>query len=83
MIVVGTLESSDCLITLKDSHAQIIEIESIVYDSFKDQIETVIKKTLDSESLTNVHVNIQDKGALDFTIEARLRTAIKRLKERG
>ena len=82
MIVVGSLESSDCLITLKPSSTKEIVIESVVYDTFKDQIETVINTTLKQHNLDNVHVLCQDKGALDFTIEARLTTAIERFKER-
>lgn len=83
MIIVGSLESSDCLITLKPSSEKEIIIESIVYDTFKDQIETVIENTLKHYQLEHVSVLCQDKGALDYTIEARLVTAIKRFKERG
>ena len=42
----GTFESNDCLITVKESDQLEIEIQSIVYAQFKDQIEKVIKDTL-------------------------------------
>ena len=32
--IAGTMESNDCLITIKDSDKLTIEIESIVYDYF-------------------------------------------------
>lgn len=80
-IIVGSLESSDCMITLRPSKNTKITIESIVYDAYQKQIEAVIRKTLKKENLLNVSVYCQDKGALDYAIEARLKTAIKRFKE--
>lgn len=81
MIVVGSLESSDCMITLKPHDTLEIDIESIVFDAFGKQIETVIKKTLKAHQFEAVYVKCQDKGALDYTIIGRLETAIKRFKE--
>ncbi len=80
-IVVGSLESSDCLITISPHHTLEIVIESPVYQSFGKQIESVIQNILNAFSLTHVKVYCQDKGALDYTIEARLITAIERFKE--
>jgi citrate lyase subunit gamma (acyl carrier protein) len=77
----GSLSSSDCLITVTEHDHKVIEIESVVYDAFHTQIEAVINAVLKEENMTNIHVAIQDKGALDYTIEARLRSAIMRLKE--
>lgn len=78
--IAGTLESNDCIITIKDSDKLEITIESIVYDYFKEQIEAVILETLKEYKLDCVSVLCQDKGALDFTIKARLITAIERMK---
>ena len=80
-IVVGSLESSDCLITLRYSKERKIQIESPVYDAFYKQINAVIIKTLTAHNLDEVEVICQDKGALDYAIKARLETAIKRFKE--
>ncbi|MCF7930662.1 MAG: citrate lyase acyl carrier protein [Acholeplasmataceae bacterium] len=77
----GTFESNDCLITVKEASKLSIEIKSIVYDQFKDQIEKVIKDTLDELNIENIFVSCNDKGALDYTIKARLLTAIKRMGE--
>ena len=78
--IAGTVESNDCMITVKESDKLTVTIESIVYDFFKDQIEAVILETLKELHIKNVAVLCQDKGALDFTIKARLITAIERMK---
>lgn len=78
----GTFESNDCLVTVKESDELIIEIQSIVYAQFKDQIEKVIKDALIELKITNLYVSCNDKGALDYTIKARLLTAIKRMSEK-
>ncbi|MBU1141448.1 MAG: citrate lyase acyl carrier protein, partial [Firmicutes bacterium] len=67
----GTFESNDCLITVKKQTGMTIDIKSIVYDQFKDQINRVIQDTLKELNIKNIHVTINDKGALDYTIKAR------------
>ena len=79
--VAGSLESNDAMITVKESDALKITIKSIVYDFFHLQIEEVIKSTLKEKNLDNVEVTCEDKGALDYTIKARLLTAISRMEE--
>jgi len=74
----GSLESSDCLITISDSKKNEIQIESIVFEQFGDKIKEVILDTLNKNKINNVHVLCQDKGALDYTIIARLETALIR-----
>ena len=44
-----------------------------------DQIEKVIKDTLEQLNIKNVKVTCQDKGALDYTIKARIVTALTRM----
>lgn len=77
----GSLESNDALITVKPCETQQIVIKSVVYDFFHDQIETVIKQTLKDLDKENLSVLCEDKGALDYTIRARLVTAIRRMEE--
>lgn len=79
--VAGTLESNDALITVSESDTLDIHIESIVYEFFKDEIENVIIKTLSQLKIDKIKVEIIDKGALDYTIKARLITAIKRMEK--
>ena len=74
----GSLESSDCLITISDSDKLEIVIESVVFEQFGDQIQEVIQNTLKEHNISKMHVLCLDKGALDFTIKSRLETAIKR-----
>ncbi len=77
----GTLESNDAMIMVKESDSLKITVTSIVYDFFHEQIENVILETLKEAGLTNVEVVCNDKGALDYTIKARLLTAISRMEE--
>ena len=77
----GSLESSDCLITITKSNKLEIVIESVVLKQFGDQIKEVILNTLRDNNIAKMHVVCLDKGALDYTIKSRLETAIKRMGE--
>jgi len=79
----GTLESSDCMITIEpqSSGGVIVDVESIVKPQFGTQIEAVIKNVLAQLNITDATVAINDKGALDCVIEARLNAAILRSSE--
>lgn len=79
--IAGTMESSDALITVRPSEQLEVRVESTVYDYFGEQIEKTILDTLKELNVTNVSVLCQDKGALDFTIKARLITAIERMEK--
>ncbi|MCD6482564.1 MAG: citrate lyase acyl carrier protein [Candidatus Izimaplasma sp.] len=79
----GSLESSDCLITISSSKDLKITIESIVFEQFGDQIKEVIINTLKENNIDNISVVCLDKGALDYTIKSRLETAIKRMGEKN
>lgn len=78
----GSMESNDCIITIKENETKenIITINSIVDDFFHNQIEEVIVNTLKENNINGVIVECNDKGALDFTIKARVITAIERYK---
>jgi len=77
----GTMESNDCLMIVSESDQLKIDLESIVYKQFKDQIEKVIRDTLKEKGYQKLYVHCQDKGALDYTIKARLLTALERLEK--
>lgn len=79
--VAGSLESNDCLITVYTHKGRKIKLDSIVFDHFGDAILKTINEVLDELKIDNIFVDIIDKGALDYTIQARLKTAIKRLGE--
>ena len=79
--VAGSLESNDALITVKEHDGVEIVIKSIVYDFFHKEIEAVIADTLRECGISDISVSCEDKGALDYTIRARLLTAIARMEE--
>jgi citrate lyase subunit gamma (acyl carrier protein) len=74
----GTLESSDVLITVEPSNDLEIVINSSVKDSFGHLIEETIKETLNKHKIKEGKIILQDKGALNPTLVARLETAIER-----
>lgn len=75
----GTLESNDIFILAVPSEKGIeIELESIVGQQFGEQIKKVILAKLEEMGISSIYIKAQDKGALDYTIRARVETAIKR-----
>lgn len=76
----GTLESSDAYIQVSPIEEDDIKIvlESSVKEIYGDAIEELVRKTIQDMNVNNVLVNVQDKGALDFVIKARLQAAILR-----
>ncbi len=76
----GTLESSDVYVQINplDKEAIEIDLESSVEELYGEMIEEYILDTLKSMHINSVHVKIQDKGALDLVIKARLQAAILR-----
>lgn len=75
----GSKESSDCLITVRTAENTKVEVTSIVDPLYHDQIVTLINQILKSSDVPRVHVFCEDRGALDYTIKARLKTALERL----
>lgn len=76
----GSLESNDILVMVMPSGNKGIELEleSIVMKQFGNQIRKVILDKLNEMGVENITVNAQDRGALDYTIMARVETAVKR-----
>lgn len=76
----GTLESSDIYIILmpNENGGIEVELESLVIKQFGDTIRKTIIDTLNELGVKNAIVRAQDKGALDYTIKARVETAVKR-----
>lgn len=77
----GTLESNDILITVDNGEGITIELESSVKKQFGKQIEKVIRETLEKLNVENVKLTAVDKGALDYTIKARVEAACFRAAE--
>lgn len=75
----GTLESNDIYIMLMPSENGIeLDLDSIVEKQFGEDIRRVIKEKLQEMGITSVIVKAQDKGALDYTIKARVEIAVTR-----
>ncbi|MCB2355316.1 citrate lyase acyl carrier protein [Clostridium estertheticum] len=76
----GTMESNDIYIMLMPNPKGGIEIklQSIVMKQFGDEIKRVILETLNENGVEDVIVTALDKGALNYTIKARIETATKR-----
>ncbi|MBQ6488396.1 MAG: citrate lyase acyl carrier protein [Solobacterium sp.] len=77
--VAGTLESSDCLVTVEPGEGKVeFSLDSTVIHQFGNQIRKVTFETLDNLGIDNVKISIVDKGALDCTIKARIEGAVFR-----
>ncbi len=78
--VAGTMESSDIMITLSPRQEGGIDIDlsSSVIKQFGNQIRSEITATLTELGIENAAVVAVDKGAMDCTIRARVRTAARR-----
>ncbi len=76
----GTLESNDILIMIMPNENDKIELEleSIVMKQFGKQIEKCIMDKIEEMGIESIIIKAQDKGALDYTIRARVQTAIER-----
>lgn len=76
----GTLESNDILIMVmpNDLGRVELELESIVMQQFGDVIRQVILNKVQEMGIEGITIKAQDKGALDYTIGARVETAVKR-----
>jgi len=77
--VAGTLESSDCMVTVEPNEQGIeFSLESAVINQFGNQIRKVALETMKSLGVENARLKIVDKGALDCTIRARIEGAVYR-----
>ncbi len=77
--VAGTLESSDCMVTVEPGQGQVdLDLDSAVIRQYGKQIRKVIRETLDRLDVSNAKVTVVDKGALDCTIKARVECAVYR-----
>lgn len=77
--VAGTLESSDCQVTVEPGNGSIeFSLDSSVIHQFGNQIRKVTLETLENLGIKNVKISIVDKGALDCTIRARIEGAVYR-----
>lgn len=77
----GTVESSDVLITLTPAEAGTgiqVELISPTMQQYGEHIKKVIITTLTALGIRDAGVHANEKGALDCTIEARVKAAVER-----
>lgn len=74
----GTMESSDVFVQIEPAERLTININSVVMQQFGEEIERTVREVLAENSVENAAVSVQDKGAVECVIRARVETAIKR-----
>ena len=78
----GTMESSDVYIELEPNEGGIqLELESVVYHQFGESIREVVLDMLKQFDVQDANVFVNDRGALECVIRARVETAVMRGKE--
>jgi len=78
--IAGTLESSDLLVKVTPNQNGTLEVvvRSEVIKQFGKQIRRVIDDTLSKLEVSEGTVVVEDKGALDYAIQARVQAAVLR-----
>ena len=74
----GTMQSSDLMVFIEPADDLVIEIESTVQKQFGHLIETRIKQVLKRLAVERCRIAVSDRGALDYAIDARVETALRR-----
>ena len=75
----GTLESSDVYVEIAPAENGIeIDLNSVVQAQFGDDILAIVREVLTECGVENAKLTIQDRGALDCVIRARVETAVNR-----
>ena len=76
--IAGTLESSDAQIRIAPNSSLEIELNSSVGKQFGDDILATINEVLAQFNVTDAKIIVEDKGALDCVLRARLKAALLR-----
>ena len=79
--VAGTMQSSDLTVTVEPAPSLDIQIESTVKQQFEPLIRAAVERTVARLGVSAVRVRVSDRGALDYAIEARVETALRRAAE--
>ncbi|UCV23462.1 citrate lyase acyl carrier protein [Ferribacterium limneticum] len=74
----GTMQSSDLMVIVEPADGLVIEIESTVKKQFEHLIRAKLEEVLAKHGAEGARVSVNDRGALDYAIEARLETALRR-----
>lgn|SRR5574344_1954659 len=74
----GTLESSDCMVTVEPGEGITLDLSSSVMNQYGRQIKAAVLETLERLGVQNANVTVVDKGALECTLKARVECAVFR-----
>ena len=74
----GTMESSDVYVEIQPADQISVQIESVVFQQFGQQIDQVVRQVLADHGVAGASVSLNDKGAVECVIRARVETALKR-----
>ena len=74
----GTMQSSDLMVSVEPADELTVEIESTVKKQFEHLIRAKISEVLAAHDVRTGKIMINDRGALDYAIEARLEAALQR-----
>ena len=74
----GTMQSSDLMVTVEPGQGLVIDIESTVKKQFEHLIRAKLEQVLARYGIDSGSVSVNDRGALDYAIEARLEAALQR-----
>lgn len=74
----GTLESSDCMVTVEPGEGISLDLTSSVMNQYGRQIKAAVLETLERLDVKNANVTVVDKGALECTLKARVECAVFR-----
>lgn len=74
----GTMQSSDLMVIVEPADGLVIEIESTVKKQFEHLIRAKLEQVLAKHAAEDARISVNDRGALDYAIEARLETALRR-----
>lgn len=77
--IAGTLESNDVFVRVSPTDKGLnIQVQSIVLGQFGAQIEQAARQTAQMLGVQNAVLSLDDRGAIDCTIRARVETALLR-----
>lgn len=78
----GALEANDVLVTVMPNEqggVQVqLETKGVILKQFGKQIQQVVKDKAAEMGVEDAVIKVQDKGALNYTIRARVQTALER-----
>lgn len=82
----GTLESMDCIVTVTERESgsgNAVSITGSGSARFKTAMEKKICEVLAASGASDLEVAVQDNGAIDLVLGARLEAALKKLRGGG